>query len=305
MTVYVVPCGISLLDGLRVKKGPKNCKPRRLVESASDLGATVLGLPDSGVVDWWVHEAAHLAKEAHLTAWEPQVLCAEANTLAAASGVGRLRELLDQQDRLLVLASDTDSGVAAALYLAQHIAGPDLTDVVYQSSRADQASKPVPPVLRPGTVTVFRLRGLDPVQSDSAFTNAVADTGVALRAAFDVGEKLEVHLSGGFKATLLHTLTMTELLYSLDPGRVRALNLFEGTKTITPIGMRRFDEEYCKEMRDELSSVEYEGRAHLSGQTFEGLAWTKDTYELNAFGKGFLAVLGDRFTPGRPGPGGR
>ncbi len=284
--------------------GPPDCKPSRLVNNAGDLGGDVLGLPDSEVVDWWIRHARQDAAGARLAAWKPRVLCAETSTLAAATDLGDLRELLDRLDTLVVLASDTDQGVAAALYLAQFIAGPELTDVVYVSSRAHPASKPIMPVFRPGTLTVLRLRGLDPMQSGSAFKEAVADIGLALRAAFDLGEKLEVHLSGGFKATLLHTLSMTELLYSLDPGRVRALNLFEGTDAITPIGMRRFDQAYCDEMREELAAVA-RGDLHLAAQTFVGLAWDEDSRKLNAFGEGFLSVLGERFAPDRPGPGGR
>jgi hypothetical protein len=305
VTVYVMPCGVSLLDGLIVKKhlGPADCKPMRLVRQAGDLGRAVLGLPDSEVVNWWAQHARPYAADARLTAWEPSVLCAETSTLTAASGRDHPRKLLDDQHRLLVLASDTEQGIAAALYLAQYIAEPELEDVVYLSSRADLTAKPTAPDLRPGTLTVLRIRGLNPIDSESAFKNAVADIGTALRAAFDLGTAMDVHLSGGYKAILLHTLSMTELLYSLDPDRVRAINLFEGTDVVTPIGMRRFDHPYCREMRDELAAVT-RGEVHLTGRTFAGLAWTEEPCELNAFGEGFLAVLGGPPATGRPGPGG-
>jgi hypothetical protein len=127
-----------------------------------------------------------------------------------------------------------------------------------------------------------------------------------LRAAFDVGEELEVHLTGGFKATLLHTLAMTEILYSLDDARVRACYVFEDTgappAAATAIGLRRFDQADCDDMRRELTGIR-DGKRYSGGRTFEGLAWTEGS-GLNAFGYGYLAVLGERLTPGRPGPTG-
>lgn len=309
MTVYVVPCGISLLDGMIVKKekGPKDCKPARLVKGAADLGRAVLGLADSEVAQWWAHNATSDASHARLTEWDPHVLCAETSTLAASSKLGRLADLLDRGDRLVVLASDTERGIAAALYLAQYIAGLGLLKVAYLSTPGISAATMETPALVSGTLTVLRLRGLDPKQSPSAFVDAVASIGVTLRAAFDLGEAMEVHLTGGFKATLLHTLMMTELLYSLCPGRVSACYVFEDTgdraDKITTIGMRKFDPPHCEVMRRELAEAK-DARIYSGAQTFSGLVLAEDG-KLNAFGEGFLPVLGERFTPGRPGPGGR
>ena len=308
MTVYVVPCGISLLDGLIVKKekGPKDCKPSRLVKSAADLGQAVLGAADANVAEWWAGNAAPNASEARLLEWDPRLLCAETNTLAAGGRLGHPRELLDHGERLLLLASDTDHGIAAALYLAQYLAGLALPKVAYLSTPDMLTSVPAAPALDSGTLTVLRLRGLDPKQSPSAFVDAVVSIGVALRAAFDLGESMDVHLTGGFKATLLHTLMMTELLYSLDPDRVRACYVFEDTgsraDTLATIGLRQFEPAWCEDMRQELAAVK-DREIHLGAQTFGGLVLAKDG-KLNAFGEGFLAVLGQRYTPGRPGPGG-
>lgn len=309
MTVYVVPCGVSLLDGLTAKKdkGPRDCKPARLTKNAADLGRAVLGLPDADVVRWWADNASKEAADARLDEWDPHVLSAEANTLAATSRLGRLRCLLDRSDRLLVLASDTERGAAAALYLAQHIAGPALPDVVYQSTPDTLASEPVRATLAAGTLTVLRLRGLDPRHVSGAFIDAVAGVGMALRAAFDVGEPLEVHLTGGFKATLLHTLAMTELLYSFAPDRVRACYLFEDVGSpyddVIQIGMREFSQAHLDGMRQELIAIR-DGKRYLGDPTLAGIA-AAGHGGLNAFGYGYLAVLGERLTPGRPGPGGR
>ncbi len=312
MTVYVVPCGVSILDGLvpKADKGPRDAKPGRLVKHAEDLGQGVLARPDEEVCSWWADNAAAYADGARLLKWDPRVLCAETNSLAASSGLGRLHgRLLDRGDRVLVLASDTSRGVAAALYVAQHIAGTALSGVTYLTTPEGLTDTPLPLRLDPGTLTVARLRGLDP-RSQGKFIEAVAGIGRLLRAAFDIGEEMEVHLTGGFKATLLHTLAMTEVLYSLADDRVRACYVFEDSDdphaTATPIGMRRFDVADTDDMRGELTGIRDKERnkgartLNKGARTLEGLAWTEKG-GLNAFGYGYLAVLGERLTPGRPG----
>jgi hypothetical protein len=314
MTVYAVPCGVSVLSGLLAKKdhGPRDAKPGRLLRTAADLGRGVLNLPDDKVVGWWAVQSADAAAAARLTAWQPRVLSAETNTLAASSGLNRLRDLLERGDRIVLLGSDTDSGIAAALYVAQHIAGISLSGVAYLTTPELLDGEKMHAALSPGTLTVVRLSGLNPKQASTGFINAVASTGLVLRAAFDVGEALEVHLTGGFKATLLHTLAMTEVLYSLAPDRVKACYMFDDADAdaaIVPIGMRRFDQITCEKMRYELTTVR-DRKPPQGARTFEGLAWSEDALRagskdpLNSFGYGYLAVLGEGLTPGRPGPTG-
>ncbi|HET9895395.1 MAG TPA: hypothetical protein VFQ44_10715 [Streptosporangiaceae bacterium] len=306
MTVYVVPCGVSLLDGLVAKKtrGPSDAKPSALVRGAADRGHDVRGRADDAVLAYWLEHATHAAADAKLVAWDPRVLCAESSTLAASSGFGRLRPLLDRDDTVLVLGSDTDTGIASALHLAQYVAGLDLADVSYASTAEQTTSASPDVVLNPGTLTMLRIRGLDPRHASGGFVDAVAGIGQALRAAFQVGEDLEVHLTGGFKATLLYTMAMTELLYSLAPDRVRACYLFEGEDAVlTEIGLRRFSDEECRDMRDELLAIGA-GDQHGGARTFETIARDVKTGKLNAFGYGYLAVLGDIPPRGRPGPNG-
>jgi len=247
--------------------------------------------------------------DAQLTAWDPRVLAAETNTLAASTGLGRLGGLLECGDRVVLLASDTERGVAAALYVAQHLAGLSLPEVAYLTTPSELHYGKWHVPLLPGTLTLARLSGLNPRHASTGFINAVAGTGLVLRAAFDVGEPLEVHLTGGYKATLLHTLAMTEVLYSLAPGRVKACYMFDDadpTAEIVPIGLRRFSPPLQNAMRDELTAAR-DGKLPLGTQIFEGLAWSKEALQaggkdpLNAFGYGYLAVLGEGLTPGRPG----
>jgi hypothetical protein len=313
MTVYAVPCGVSILSGLAKKNdGPPDAKPGGLVRTAADLGRDVLSLPDDEVVGWWAAHSADAAAAARLTAWQPRVLSAETSTLAASSGLNPLRGLLERGDRIVLLGSDTEGGIAAALYVAQHIAGTSLPGVAYLKTPEQLHGEGMHAAVSPGTLTVVRLSGLNPWHASSGFINAVASTGLVLRAAFDVGEALEVHLTGGFKATLLHTLAMTEVLYSLAPDRVKACYMFDDADAdaaIVPIGMRRFDQETCKQMRYELTTVR-DGKPPQGARTFEGLAWNEDALRagskdpLNSFGYGYLAVFGEGLTPGRPGPTG-
>lgn len=312
MTVHVLPCGVSVFRGVATGKNPAgkdstppDAKPSHLIKKATDFGQGVLARADvdEDVIGWWAKEAAGETADAMLAKWDPRVLSAETHSLIASGRAGRLREVLDRGDRVVLLASDTAPGVAAALCVAQHVADPELPDVAWVTTPEAMSDKPLSTGLARGTLTIVRLRGLDPRHAQGGFIDAVAGIGQVLRAAFDVGESLEIHLTGGFKATLLHTLAMSEVLYSLAPGRVTACYMFEDTDrpdaATTPIGLRRLDQASCDEMRLELAGIR-DGRRHPGARTFEGLAYTDG--ELNAFGYGYLAVLGERLTPGRPGP---
>jgi hypothetical protein len=308
MTCCVVPCGISVLDGLTAKKkqGPSDARPKRLESAAVANGRGMLarGVPDAQVLGWWSSQVAHEADAARLTDWDPRVLCAETSTLAAA-GHSPQRGLLDRGDRVMLLASDTGPGVAAALCVGQYIAGLALADTTYVSTPEGLPNEPVTAPAG-GQLTIVRLRGLNPAHAAGGFIDAVAGIGRVLRAAFDTGERIEVHLTGGYKATLLHTLAMTEVLYSQDPDRVTALYVFEGAddpgSPAVSIGLRRFPPEYIDDMAAELSAVR-DGRREPGAQTFKGMAWT-EAGGLTAFGYGYLAVLGHKLSSARPGPTG-
>jgi hypothetical protein len=133
---------------------------------------------------------------------------------------------------------------------------------------------------------------------------AAAGLGQALRAAYDSadGAPVEIHLTGGLKATLLHILLMAEVLHSLNAKvEVSAWYLYDDDAAASPqavrIGLRCFERIYLGEMRKELCNVR-DGNA-TSGRTFEGLAWRGEGPEarLTDFGTAFLAVLGEEIHP--------
>jgi hypothetical protein len=302
VTVYAVPCGVSILSLDGKTSRPRDAKPSQVARRAEGFGRDLRNVPEHDVIRWWAATTSETAAAARLTAWDPRVLSAETNTLAASSRTGRLRDLLERGDQIVLLASDTDRGIAAALYVAQHIAGTSLPDVAYVKTPEQLQDDNMHAALLPGTLTVVRISGLNPWQASSGFIDAVASTGLVLRAAFDVGDDLQVHLTGGFKATLLHTLAMTEVLYSLAPDRV-------ADAEVVPIGLRKFDQQTISLMRYELARVR-DRQPPQGRRTFEGLAWSEAALRaggkdpLNPFGYGYLAVLGERLTPGRPGPTG-
>jgi hypothetical protein len=183
VTVYVVPCGVSVLSGLKDKPGPTDAKPRRLTDTAPEWGRGVLDRPDSEAVTWWATQAAADAARAKLTTWDPRLLSAETSTLALSSGVERLRGLLDRGDQILLLASDTERGIASALCVAQHVSGLGLPDVAYASTPQVQDDISFSAGLAPGTLTVVRLSGLDPGHAQGGFVDAIAGIGRVLRSA--------------------------------------------------------------------------------------------------------------------------
>ncbi len=300
MTTFVVPCGISILDGLGRKLPSSGGAVGRFVNAVDPHRAAAWPhgydqLADDELLASWAKEVADKADAAKLAEAEPVKLCAETHTVTRGLAAQRLRlrELLDQGGRVLLLASDTRAGIAAAFCVATHLAG-GRERIAYLSTPAHDA-----PTLGAtpagGTVTVIRVRQLRPQHAD--LVEAAAGIGKVLRAAHDLGAPVEVHLTGGFKATLLHTLAMTELLYSMAPRQVSAWYVFEdvvdagvGAAPI-PIGLRHFPDAYQRDMRRELTAVD--GHQYPGSETFKGVAWNEDSGrpELNAFGHGYLAVL--------------
>ncbi|HLH83677.1 MAG TPA: hypothetical protein VKV38_10465 [Trebonia sp.] len=295
-TVYVVPCGISVFDELGTKM-PVGGSPVRAFTHAVTNGNCLAGVClDDGeaVTAKWAARAAARAEAAGLARVAPKRLSAETHSLAT-----RLRSRpLAPGEHVLLLASDTPLGVSAAFCVGQYLAGAGSGQVAYISSPRT-ADDPFQLAVTRVPVTVVRVRGLKP---DADLSTAAIGIGKVLRAAGDAGGRVEVHLTGGYKATLLHTLAMSEVLHSMWPGRVSAWNVFEDVADPSsdqpvqpqPIGLRTFPREYLTLMRSELTAVR-DGSAGF-GRTFQGLGWDEEadgTRRLNAFGHGYLAVLGE------------
>ncbi|MEU4827765.1 hypothetical protein AB0H37_38385 [Actinomadura sp. NPDC023710] len=295
MTTYVVPCGRSVHDGLRKQDYcPPGVVPGRFADAEKAWWPLARLRDDGEAVAAWADALETKAVASRLPGWNPRV-CAEVNTLAVR-GPQPPPVLLGAGHRIVLLASDTDEGMAAALTTAYIMAGGDTGLIGCISAPADEESAlDLPERLPGGRVTVVRIPRLAP--RTSGLRDAVAAIGQVLRAAFDLGGPLEVHLTGGFKITLLHTLTMTEIIYSRKPVRTSAWYIFDeedGAKGPDRIDLRRFPDGYLSAMREELSTVKLKGRVPVGG-AHRGVAW-KETPDgravLTEFGHGHLAVLG-------------
>lgn len=302
-TVYVVPCGISVLEqlGKNKKKLPGGSHVTAFTR-AIDSGTWLSGVDlndKQAVPTAWSAKVAPKAENAGLTKVAAKWLSAESHSLATRITHGQLTP--DQY--VLLLASDTKNGLTAAFCVAQYLTGAASGLIGYTSTpQAADDSWDVKIARDP--VTVVRVRGLKP--SGTNFNLAALGIGKTLRTAGDLGGEVEVHLTGGFKATLLHTMAMTEVLYSMAPKRVSAWNVFEdlaqgdSDQPVSPggIGLRAHRPEYLDLWRTELAGAR-EG-ATLGSATLEGVGWTEDAAgkrQLTDFGWGYLAVLGDSTSP--------
>lgn len=314
MTVHIIPCGRSILDGLRdpaKKPGPRTGERVKADGSVKELRLAVQRMRECDTAEvlkeWREAMEAGPRGKLRLHQWKTTV-CAESATLAARAG-SELRDevLLPDGDSAVLLASDTDDGLLSALLAATRITGGDTDRVHYTAtSGADQAAERDRdlPGSSAGTVTVVLITRLGPPIHEG-LSVAVRGIGDVMRAVYerDTGD-IDVHLTGGYKATLLHTLALTEVLHSrvLQETRdrhVTACYLYEdagadaGHEALTPIGLRAFQPDTLREMRCELTAVD--NRNSASTKLFEGLAWEQQPDRpprLTDFGHGYLAVLG-------------
>ena len=299
-TVYVVPCGTSVLDDLGGKLHGGGSRVGAFVREV-EKGAWLSGTsPDKAesVLSAWTAKAAPKASAAALQNNKvPKRLSAETHSLATHAKLPGLAP----GDRVVLLASDTDRGLSAAFCVAHYLARGVCTQLSYTST-PEKVTDPFRLPTGQQAVTVVRIRGLAPGVTD--FSGAVAGIGKVLRAVWDTDATVEVHLTGGFKATLLHTLAMSEVLHSLAPNRLSALYVFDedpDTKSdksdqpIAPvsIGLRAFSAEHIELMQSELDGALHN---HKTGsRTFEGVGWSRKadgTRNLTDFGYGYLAILG-------------
>lgn len=315
MTIYVVPCGVSVLNELEnplSEHRPRGWKADAFGKRKTGwIGKTILPsghehrIADDQVIGAWTESG--LAGPM-LCEWTSMV-SAETHTLAKRAGlpmelVSALRAVLDRGDRVVLLASDTGEGITAALCVAFMMTAGELDRVSFVSTPADEAEDArFAGRLHPQKVTVVRVTGLNP--RDGGISKAVAGIGRVLRCAYDLQERLEVHLTGGFKATLLHTLAMTEVVHSISPvdKTEEAGNPIDWTtawylvdeEEAAPmqIGLRRFSYDEIDSMRAELSAVAH-GDHPEPPVAFKNIAWEEhgQKAELNDFGRGYLAVLG-------------
>jgi hypothetical protein len=292
MTLYFVPCGISVLNALRKPTAPypRTDARTRFLKAELHWRAGARNHTDEQLLADWAQHVGEEAEDARVAEADAACFCAETQTLVQRTGKP-LPQLLRDGDRIVLIASDTGDGISAAMCVAYIMAGGDLGDIRYLTAPgADQVSG-FPDRLGKGKVTVVRVPGLGPHTSE--VRAAVAAIGRILRSLFLLVEALEVHLTGGYKLTLLHTMAMTEIVYSMAPDRTSAWYVYEGADAqAVQIGLRRFSEDLLRDMREELGNAAT-GKGPGGPATFEGQLWKRlgEDSQLTDFGEGFLAVL--------------
>jgi len=142
---------------------------------------------------------------------------AEATSLRAVTGEHRVRH----EDLVVLLATDTVPGLLSAFWNAAFLLGGDLQRLSYLEAPGgrilpDGAGNG--PAAR-GRVLLARIPGMD-MRDPARFDEAMAGLGTIARTVLDAlgtdpPEKVAVHLSGGYKATLPFLLGITEGMRSV------------------------------------------------------------------------------------------
>lgn len=307
-TVYATTCGLSMLDALAIDRGRGRGGPAGPLRVLTERWADQLYHGESDLRAWW-SQATDDLNDASLPWWTTEV-SAETATLAHRLGhaspqiaPGPVKELAATLRRVghtvVLLASDTPRGLASAVLVGAQLVGGDPARVRFETVDATRGNAG-DHKFESGSVTVVRVAGLAPNARDGLAAGA-AGTGLVLRAAYGtaLAQRLEIHLSGGFKGALLQTMAMTEILHSLDETPpVSAWYLFDDqtTPAAAEIPLRRFTRGYLTTIEKELTLVATGRPPRPAEAVLEGVAWTRrpdiNGHHLNGFGQGYLAVLG-------------
>jgi hypothetical protein len=258
MALFVLPCGLSVFDNLRKGPGssgatgvqPAATKVKSLLHWANQPGL----LEHEDLLDGWLQDGptrlvtqegpAGLA----LCRWPRELLSAELASLAAHN----VPPPFGDRDRVVLLASDTNEGVLAALLNATRLGrrtryrstpptvrDPGRARVVQRIEHRDGAP-----------VEVIRIPRLLP-DTNADFPQATGHIAHTLLWAVEQPEARDggvvLHLAGGYKATLPFLLVLAEYVRERArslPGGVRAVSVWckheHGTEAIR-IPLRRVD----------------------------------------------------------------
>ncbi|MEY9214318.1 hypothetical protein NI17_020405 [Thermobifida halotolerans] len=223
---------------------------------------------------------------------------AELDTVRAVVGGA-----LPADDAVFLIASDTDDGVAAAVWTAIALADGDTRRVRYLPA-VDEDTRLGDSVA--GRVHVVRMPGLDAADSDRAFREPMRTMGRLGRLLTAppesalgrlkrlVGQREEIcfHLSGGYKATLPYLVALAEWLRSLGE-EASAWVLHETSERAFRMPLRRLHADW---VRRELQGFHGGKRAKAPETDFlEGYAYEREGdggARLTAFGEGMRELFG-------------
>ena len=336
MTVHLVTVGDSIRRFIRDPDPP--ARPRRTLVHGRNLrdaerlsvdGHPALDekLPDS-VAQWLqrlaagdadtVARAAEVIEEADVRSWGWRA-SAEATSLHALSAqtahigtgvIGGTRHgLVDSEDLVVLLASDTGAGLLAAFWNAALLRGGDLGQVAYLDDPAGDvitASGPIRGLPVRGGVLVARIQNLN-LNADKDPRPAMRHLGVLGRRVLEGladGEGVQVHLSGGYKATIPFMIGIAEGLRSVrvagrNPSAVRAFVVHQDSFMPDPAGEPQLIELPLRFLNsgvldDELDRISGTAQPGEDLGALEGYAYLRvaDRFERTAFGEGLIELLG-------------
>lgn len=238
MTVFILPCGTSVLSNLRAgDRGSIKCFEQvRQMERWADEE----GLADEGP-DRWANAVDDRLRPRLPTTVQRRLISAECSSL--------WQPPIAQQaprgtDTVVLLASATNEGVLAALVNALLIGG----QVTFHTGPPGASGTKTAEIVAKGdgpTTHVVRIGGLLP-NSTETFTEAMVHVALALRWAATLDGARALYLAGGYKATVPYLVVLTEYLRA-QHGQVRTFCLHEGDGTGHPppveIYLRKVDPE--------------------------------------------------------------
>lgn len=248
--------------------------------------------------------AADLYRLAGIGAWRTTA-SAEITSLDARTK----NTSIGTEDMVVLLSTDTSRGLLAAWWNAAHMLRGDFSRLTYLDN--PESDLPAPP--RNGRAVIVRLPGLD-LRHPAQHTQAMQGMGHVARHILDSltdGEKVDIHLSGGYKATMLYLIGIAEAMRSVPPpigdfANVAAFVVHEDSTPDDPnrlihLPLRALDPTH---LRDELATAAT--GTVPGGDLLRGYAYTVDLTpgklpraRLTPFGEGFRILLGS--TPGVPG----
>ncbi|RKN33831.1 hypothetical protein D7044_08715 [Micromonospora musae] len=260
----------------------------------ADLGTSTDGV--NGRLTAWFGEGGHLPeKPASLIAavearlW-PATVCAEMETFTR---VTRRNSVADDNELVVLLATDTVAGLVSGLWTAVGIADGEHHRIRYVAEPASITPAP--------GVALVRVPYLD-ASNERGFITAMSGLGALGHALLPTSGgqpvNFRLHLSGGFKAAIPYLIGLAEGLRSFPPSQVadvEAYVLHDTSDNVIQLPLRTL---YPDAIRNELAGFAPDGsRKGLPAErSMDGYAYTADlvgrTARLTPFGAGLRTLLG-------------
>ncbi|MFL1378499.1 MULTISPECIES: hypothetical protein [unclassified Nocardiopsis] len=205
--------------------------------------------------------------------------------------------MIADEDRTVLLASDTEDGRACAVWTAIALAKGNVERVLYLCGMGPDTRLDRP---GPGQILVVCVKGLDARRKEE-FALAMEGLGYLARLLvgnrtrgidplLEHGESVLFHLSGGYRATVPYLISAAEWLRSL--GRdAQAHVLPEKAEQTLPIPLRRLSPELVG--RELAGFGEYTAPEVPQGALLEGYAYERQSpgARLTAFGRGMRILF--------------